>query len=449
MRRFAALLTAVLMCVGLTARADGAAGPRRCADPAGPGDFERVPPAEAGVDAAGLRALIDWAAGRTSTSVRVYRHGCLLDTSRTDAVTQDGPWQWNSASKAVNAIVVGRAVQLGLVSLDDPVSRFFPEADEAHGRILLRHLITQSGGLRFSLSGDGFNNSFSDGVRIALHQDVVHPPGTYFEYQQHGLTLLLGCVARAAGGDVQDFAQRELFSRLGIERREWFWVRDRAGWTAGWVGFFLSPRLMPRLAHLLLNEGVWNGERLLPAGFVRAARSSNPVNGGYGYLMWTNEGDNYWTSSVPGRRLVERPIVPSAPRDLFVMAGILGQELFAIPSLDMVIERAGVPPSQDTEPDIQRGGVGSEFEWELFRRLGHVVTDAHWADPGPFRPLPPAPVDPSGALDVEGALAGPGVGPRSGGCNVAGCDGRVDLSGYGRERDEAGRYFGGAVKIGR
>jgi CubicO group peptidase (beta-lactamase class C family) len=276
------------------------------------------------VEAGALQGLLDWAPTRNSASVRVYRHGCLIGSSRLDPLTQDLPRQWQSASKTVVALTVGRAIQLGLLSLSDPVSKYFPEADAAHGKILLRHLITQSGGLRFSTSGDTYGNAGTDGVRIALHQEVVHPPGTWFEYQQHGLTLLLACVQRAVGGDVQQFMQRELFGKLGIERDEWFWARDRAGWTPGWYGLFLSPRLMPRFAHLMLNEGVWGGERLLPAAFVRDARSPNPVNGGYGYLLWTNAGDNYWTSSLPSRQYVPRRLVPSAPRDLYMFAGLGG-----------------------------------------------------------------------------------------------------------------------------
>ena len=62
----------------------------------------------------------------------------------------------------------------------------------------------------------------------------MHPPGTYYEYQQHGLTLLLACVQRAAGADVQDFVQRELFGKLGIQRDEWTVVTGPApGWTFG------------------------------------------------------------------------------------------------------------------------------------------------------------------------------------------------------------------------
>ena len=420
-------------------------GERRCADPAGGEDFSQLHPAEADIDAGALQDLLDWAGSRNSASVRVYRHGCLIGTSRMGAVTQDLPRQWASASKAVNAMVVGRAVQLGLLSLADPVSRFFPEADEAHGKILLRHLITQTGGLRFSAAGDSWTNSSSDGVRIALHQEVVHEPGTYFSYQQHGLTLLLACVQRAVGGDVQDFMQRELFGKLGIERDQWLWARDRAGWTAGWYGLFLSPRLMPRLGQLMLNDGVWRGERLLPEQFVGAARSATPTNGGYGYLFWTNKGDSYWTTELPGRRLVHRPLMPTAPRDTYAFAGMGGQLLYVMPSLGIVIERSGEHPARDLASDPPRGG-GGDFEWELFRMLNRAVTDADWGDPGPFQPLDPAPIDPDSYVNAEQVLAGPGVGARAGGCNLAGCDGKADFSGYDQQRVEATRYVQGSIR---
>jgi hypothetical protein len=209
----------------------------------------------------------------------------------------------------------------------------------------------------------------------------------------------------------------------------------------------MSPRLMPRLAHLMLNGGIWNGERLLPEQFVHNAGSSNPVNGGYGYLMWTNQGDSYWTTEFPGRRLVRRPLIPSAPRDLYEFAGVGGQNLYIIPSLDMVIERSGEHPTRDMASDPPRGG-GGDFEWELFRLLNQAVTDADWGDPGPFQPLDPAPSDPDAVFNADQALAGVGVGPRAGGCNVAGCDGKIDFSGYERQRDEMARYFQGLARRG-
>ena len=444
-RRAAVALRVALVLLGAPGAGTAHAAGPRCVDPTGAPDFSPLSPARAGVDAAALQELLDWAGSRNSASVRLYRHGCLIGTSRMDAVTEDLPRQWQSASKGVNAVVVGRAVQLGLLSLSDPVRKWFPEADEAHGNILLRHLITQTGGLRLSVAGDSWNNSFTDGVRIALHQEVVHEPGTYFSYQQHGLTLLLACVERAVGGDVQDFIQRELFGKLGIERDQWWWVRDRAGRTEGWYGLFMSPRLMPRLAHLMLNDGIWNGERLLPEEFVLAARSSTPTNGGYGYLLWTNQGDSYWTTELAGRDHVSRPLMPTAPRDTYAFAGFGGQMLYVIPSLDMVIERSGDPPTRDMAPDHPRGG-GGDFEWELFRMLNRAVTDADWRDPGPFQPLDPAPLDPDSYLNLEQVLAGAGIGARAGGCNPVGCDGQADFSGYERQRDESTRYLAGSTK---
>jgi len=447
LRAVVAVGASVMTVVGLGGRSADALAAQRCADPAGRDDFGHASPAEAHMDPRALQELLDWAGSRNSASVRVYRHGCLIGTSRQDALTQDLPWQWASTSKGVNAVVAGRAAQLGLLSLSDPIRKFFPEADEAHGKIQLRHLITQTGGLRLSVTGDTWTNSVSDGVRIALHQEVVHEPGTYFSYQQHGLTLLLACVQRAVGGDVQDFIQRELFGKLGIERDQWWWIRDRAGWTEGWYGLNMSPRLIARLGQLMLNDGIWHGERLLSDEFVRAAGSATPTNGGYGYLMWTNRGDSYWTTELAGRRHVDRPLIPSAPRDTYAFAGLGGQMVYVIPSLDMVIERTGGHPTRAQASDPPRGG-GGDFEWDLFRMLNRAVTDADWGDPGPFQPIEPGTIAVDEYVNLEQTLAGPGLGPRAGGCNLAGCDGKTDFSGYEQQRDDAARYLAGLAARG-
>ena len=412
-RTVVAALAAVVTALGglATPAAAQSSSAARCVDPNEDRDFAQLPSRSAALDSAALQRMLDFATSRKSASVRVYRHNCLIATSRLDPITQDQPRWWLSAGKSATAMVVGRALQMGKLSLDDPVAKYFPEADSEHGRIKLRHLITQSGGLRFSVSGDAFNALGTDGVRFTLHQEVLHKPGTFFEYQQHGLTLLLACVQRAVGGDVQDFIDRELFTPLGIARNEWMWLRDRAGWSVGFGGLITSPRLMPRLAHLLLNEGTWNGRRLLGASFVEAARSPGSVSGGYGYLMWTNRGDSYVTSSLPGRQIVNRQLVPSAPRDLYMFAGLGGQYLYVIPSLDMVIERSGEFPSHEKDVALTEGTrADGEFNWELFRLLDDAVADASWSDPGPYQPLEPQPFEPEYLVEPEGTVAGVGVG---------------------------------------
>jgi hypothetical protein len=80
--------------------------------------------------------------------------------------------------------------------------------------------------------------------------------------------------------------------------------------------------------------------------------------------------------------------------------------------------------------------------------LNRTVTDADWGDPGPFQPIEPAPTDPGALVDTEQGLAGVGAGDRAGGCNVAGCDGSVDFSGYERQQGEASGYGRGLATRG-
>lgn len=401
-----------------------------CQEPTGPDDFQRVAPESVGLDGAALQNAIDTATiGRNTLSIRVFRHGCLAATSRLDPLTADLPNQWMSATKTVSAMLVGRAIQLGRLGIDDPVSKWIASADPAHGRITVHDILTQSSGLRWSSAGDTWG-PVADEVQQALHDEVLHPPGTYFEYAQHPLTLLLNIVQRAVGEDVQDFAQQQLFGPLGIRRSDWFWARDRSGNTTGWWGLDISARLMSRLGDSMLRGGTCGGRRLLPEWYVDEVGSSNAVNGGYGFLTWTNQGERYITADVPGRRGIEHPLVPSAPRDFYEFAGLGGQFVAVIPSLDMVIVRTGQTPERSTDVQTVIGGaIAGDWEWEFYRNLRAAVKDAGWQDPGPYRDNDPSPVDVEALVDARQVLDEYGMGPQAGNCNAIGCNGQLASSG--------------------
>jgi CubicO group peptidase (beta-lactamase class C family) len=103
-----------------------------------------------------------------------------------------------------------------------------------------------------------------DRVRDALTLEIVHPPGTYFEYAQSAVTLLAEATARAAGYDFAELAQRQLMDPLGIERGTWRWERDRAGHVAAFYGVNVRPDDFGRLGELLRRGGVWTASGCSP-----------------------------------------------------------------------------------------------------------------------------------------------------------------------------------------
>ncbi|HEX2087924.1 MAG TPA: serine hydrolase [Solirubrobacteraceae bacterium] len=362
MRR-GSIVVAVLATVLWAAPAHAA---KRCAEPGA--EWERATPAEAGMDAAKLQGAMDYGSSQASYAVRVYRHGCLVGEDRLASQNRSAKYESWSMAKSITSLVFGRAMQLGLVSAADPVGSLVPEADGPHGAITLHDLLTMTSGLRWNGFRDYNIFTMRDRVRDALTLEMVHPPGTYFEYAQSAVTLLAEATARAVDEDFEEFAQRELMDPLGIERGTWHWERDREGHVAGFYGVNMRPDDFGRLGELLRRGGVWNGHRLLSEEYVRRAVAPSATNGCYGWLIWVNAG-----SPCVGATISERPVsqnrdMPDLPADLYRFSGLFGQLVTVFPTQGIVVVRTG------QDPGLVPAG-GQTWEHELYERVLSAVTD--------------------------------------------------------------------------
>jgi CubicO group peptidase (beta-lactamase class C family) len=333
-----AALAAILAAALLAACGSAPAAVRPCAPPRS--DWERRAPADLGLRPAALRDALDRASRTTGAAIAVYRHGCLA-AERGPRTPADG---W-SMSKSVTSMLAGRAATLGRLGLDRPIAALYPEADAAHGALTPRALLTMTSGLHRDGARD--LGPVPDRVRDALTLPFDHAPGAHWEYGQSPVALLADTVGRAAGRDLQAFAQDELFGPLGIARRAWRWDRDRAGHTQGWAHLRMRPGDWARLGQLMLRRGRWGTRRLLSERYVAQALTRLRVNGGYGWLFWLNGGRSH---RVPyASRVTPGPVLPGAPSDLYMMVGKSGQRVYVIPSRDMVVVRLGGPARLDGE----------------------------------------------------------------------------------------------------
>ncbi len=133
-------------------------------------------------------------------------------------------------------------------------------------------------GLEWNVFRDYNVFTMRDRVRDALTLEVVHPPGTYFEYAQSTVALLAEAIGRPAGEDMQAFAQRELMDPLGIPADAWSWARDPAGHVQGFYGVNMRPDDFGRLGELMRRGGVWRGRRLLSRRYVNeSSRRRRPT----------------------------------------------------------------------------------------------------------------------------------------------------------------------------
>lgn len=271
-----------------------------------------------------------------------------------------------------------------------------------------------------------------DQVREALAAPIDYEPRTQFVYNDLPLTLMLYAAELAIGSDIQDFAQKELFGPLGISRDSWYWFRDRAGHTEATHQFFGTHANFWVIGQLLLQNGAWRGHQLIAPKYVKEIRTPSRTNPAYGLLTWLNT-DQPWTDAGAlflHARTHTRPLIASAPRDMFYGYGYAGMMSFVIPSLQMVVTTAAsrdIQVQADPEAHIEQGEVYHEF----FRMLMRAVQDQRVPDPGPWSvSQEPHNFHPEKLANPEDATRTsalpPGAAP---GCNPLGCDGEVYYQG--------------------
>ena len=378
------LLIAALAAPVAVRAAAPAAPASLCAEPKAA--FAAIAPAKANLDPAGVQAALDFATSRRALAVRVYRYGCLVGQDRFAQLNAEVPFESFSMAKSVTSMLAGRAVTLGKLGLDDPIGRYIPEADSAHAAITVRQLLTMSTGLHWNFFRD-YNLFPVDRVGDALALPFDRRPGTWFEYHQSPVTLLAKVVERAVGSkDLEQWAQAELFGRIGVTDDAWSWERDAKGNVAGYYGIRTVPDTWARLGELLRRNGRWGATQLIAPGYLAAAQASSPANPAYGFLFWLNGSETVIAPTVYSRAVYHHRLIPSAPRDLYMMNGLLQQRVYVIPSLQLVVVRTGV--NANNEPDTRASvftAETGEFEHEFFRILMRAVKDQSVPDPGPYR----------------------------------------------------------------
>jgi CubicO group peptidase (beta-lactamase class C family) len=156
-----------------------------------------------------------------------------------------------------------------------------------------------------------------DRYRYILQRPILEPPGARWTYCG-GATALLGrLIADGTGRSLPQYAQAVLFAPLGIASFEWTTGADNVASAAS--GLRLAPRDLARLGELVLTEGVWHGQRIVPAGWIRAMlqpRLPTSWGGQYGY--------QWYIESIAGHRLIAG-------------MGNGGQRLFVLPDLDLTV----------------------------------------------------------------------------------------------------------------
>ncbi len=206
-----------------------------------------------------------------------------------------------SISKSVVSLLYGIALGEGSVPAPEaPLLAAFPEhsdlaADPARAGLTVHHALAMTMGTEWDEDapyGEDANsetamNRAPDSLRFALDRPMVSTPGETWKYNGGATTILAELIERGTGMALTDFAREALFAPLGIERFEW--TTDYYGKPYAHSGLRLAPRDAAKLGVLVLQDGRWNGEQVVPADWIAASTARQAEAGygcGYGYQWW-------------------------------------------------------------------------------------------------------------------------------------------------------------------
>ena len=272
--------------------------------------------------------------GVVTTAVLILREGRIIaERYRPGFGIYSGYRTWSTA-KSISSALLAIAAKQGLLDLDGPVS--IPEwsyPGDPRQAITYKQLMWMSSGL---FSGGANTNAVyfggQDVISAATTTALEVAPGTRWKYANNDTLLLLRSLRHRLADDLRylRFPYDELLHPLGMYHTRM--EVDHLGNFVGSSQTYTTARDLARFGILLANDGVWNGKRILPEGWVKfstaAAPTKPPVPGQWGY------GAQFW--------LLDQ--MPGVPPGTFTTAGNKGQFVTIVPGHDLVIVRTGVDP---------------------------------------------------------------------------------------------------------
>lgn len=275
---------------------------------------------------------------RRTRAVVILHEGHIVAERYAADFGPDTPLPGWSMTKSVMNALVGILVKVGRLTLNTPVfANAWRGADDPRSHITLEHLLHMSSGLEFN---EDMTDPLADVSRMILkEQDMAAfaankplqaEPGTRWQYSSGNTNILSGFLRRILGEDAYHrFPHEALFDHLGMNRA--VLEADASGTFVGSSFMYATAREWARFGLLYMQDGMWEGERILPEGWVQYTRrpALTDPQAAYGAHFWRRIPREY------------RGTVSALPEDAFHAVGHEGQFVSIIPSRNTVIVRLG------------------------------------------------------------------------------------------------------------
>jgi CubicO group peptidase (beta-lactamase class C family) len=295
------------------------------------GDWEVGTPASQGVTQTAVNKLLDDIG--TVINARgavVARNGKLIGERYYNGYAMANLQHVRSVTKSVSSLMIGRAIASGAISgTSATVAQLLPEAVLVNPTSQLRNLtLDQVLSMR---TGVVFSDSTQWGDLITPADSLKYvmslpagTPGT-FHYDSAGSHLPSPILERIHNMKLDAVVDRDLFKPLGIQ--SYAWTKDALGVPYGSFGLQLRTRDTAKIAQLVLNNGVWAGQQIVPANWITQSTSlqAQPAYNTYGAMTSIGYGYLWWLGSLGGKQII-------------LGWGYAGQFAVIVRSLNLVIQ---------------------------------------------------------------------------------------------------------------
>jgi CubicO group peptidase (beta-lactamase class C family) len=323
-------------------------------------------PAELTVDPAALEKASAYAGSKDSYGFLVWQGGKLQHASYFQNFNREKLIASKSMAKMIGGLVIGRAIEQGFIkSVDQPVSDFITEwKGTPKAQSTIRQFLQNSSGIsRFDYSNNWPWSQTSREYLGERHEDLLineteyqYKPGTEYDYSMITSDMLAIIVERATKQRYADYVGKNLIQPIGGQGGT-VYINRPGGIAHSGCCMMLPAESFVRMGILMAQDGVWEGQRILPTGWVRETITPSPANPKWGLHMWIGQPYQQRVRFFPER---SQPIgvlhsEPYASDDLFLWDGSGNQAMWIVPSKQLVVLRFGNTPKPK---------YGQKGEWD-------------------------------------------------------------------------------------
>lgn len=287
--------------------------------------FDTASPESEGVRSSAISAMLSAirAENKDIHSMLLWRHGKLIFEHYFAPYSDSTPHSMYSCSKTFTSMLIGIAQEKGLLSIYDPVLKYFPDVPVENPNdnlraMTLRDLLMMGSGHSHDTFGPMMAAPDGDWARVFLNLPVDHEPGTYFVYNTGATYMLSAVLTRITGKTALELAEEWIFRHIGITGATWDTCPK--GISIGGSGLHIRPKDMMRFGVLLLSRGRWNSTQVIPRSYILEAQTKkidnrNPDDpnqdpnwaAGYCYQMWRCKFGAYRADGMGGQYIVMLP----------------------------------------------------------------------------------------------------------------------------------------------